>query len=121
MPELGDLPDTLIFLYSIPQSKLAPATVALTPVDIGTHDPLTWTLTQTGTWFSALPTSGTSPQSFQITPGGFVTTTAAVYTGVITVTVSDPPGTIGSPHRIDLTLRVIDTPLFEVYLPLVRR
>ena len=85
------------------------------------NDPITWTLTQTGTWFSALPTSGTSLQSFQITPSSFVTTTAAVYTGVITVTVSDPPGTIGSPHRIDLTLHVIDTPLYDVYLPLVQR
>jgi uncharacterized protein YkwD len=121
VPQLGDLPDALIFLYSIPQSRLTPATVTLTPSEVTMNDPITWTLTQTGIWFSALPTSGTSPQSFQITPGSFVTTTAAVYTGAITVTVSNPPGTIGSPHRIDLTLRVIDTPLYDVYLPLTRR
>ena len=120
-PELGNLPDTLTFLYSVPQAKLAPATVALTPIDVGTHDPLTWTLAQTGAWFTALPSAGTSPQSFQITPGSFVTDTPAVYTGVITITVSDPPSTIGSPHRIDLTLRVIDTPIYQVYLPLVVR
>jgi uncharacterized protein YkwD len=120
-PELGNLPESLTFLYSIPQAKLAPKTVALTPTDIGAHNLLTWTVTQTGTWFSALPTSGTSPQSFTITPGGFVTNTPGVYTGSITVTVTDPPGTIGSPHRIDLTLHVIDTPIYEVYLPLVSR
>ncbi len=121
VPQLGKLPDTLTFLYSIPQAKLTPATVTLTPTAVGTLDPLTWMLTQTGTWFSVAPVSGTSPQAFQITPGGFVTDTPAVYTGVITVTVSDPPGTIGSPQRIDLTLRVIDTPLSVIYLPLVRR
>jgi uncharacterized protein YkwD len=121
VPQLGDLPDTLTFLYSIPQARLTPTNVTLTPMDVNTNDPITWTLTQTGTWFNALPSSGTSPQSFQITPGGFVTDTPAVYTGIITVTVSDPSDTIGSPHRIDLTLHVINTPLAEVYLPLVRR
>jgi hypothetical protein len=121
VPQLGDLPEALIFLYSIPQSRLTPANVTLTPSDVTMNDPITWTLTQIGTGFSAAPTSGTSPQSFQITPGGFVTNTSAIYTGVITVTVSGPPGTIGSPHRIDLTLRVIDTPLVDVFLPLVRR
>jgi uncharacterized protein YkwD len=120
-PELGNLPDALTFLYSIPQARLTPLTLTLVPIDVGTHDPLTWTLAQTGTWFSAAPVSGTSPQSFQITPGSFVTNTPAVYAGLITVTVSDPPGTIGSPHRIDLTLRVIDAPFVETYLPLVQR
>ena len=42
-PELGNLPEALTFLYSIPQAKLAPTTVALTPADIGAHKPLTWT------------------------------------------------------------------------------
>jgi len=121
VPQLGNLPDTLTFMYSIPQSRLVPVTVTLSPVDVNTRDPITWTLTQTGMWFSSTPSSGTSPQSFQITPGGFVTGTPAVYTGSITITVSDPPETLGSPQCIDLTLRVIDTPLYDVYLPLINR
>ena len=121
VPQLGNLPDTLTFMYSIPQAKLTPAIVTLAPTDLGTHDPLTWTLTQTGTWFSVVPPSGTSPQPFQITPGGFVTDTPAVYSGSIMVTVSDPPGTTASPHRIDLTLHVIDAPFSEIYMPLVSR
>ncbi len=76
---------------------------------------------KTGTWFIASPSSGTSPQSFQITPGGFATGTPVTYTGSLTVTVSNPPGTTGSPHRIDLTLRVIDAPLDQVYLPAILR
>ncbi len=121
VPQLGNLPNTVVFLYSIPQSRLTPASVTLSPIDVNTNDPITWTLTQTGAWFTALPSAGTSPQSFQITPGGFVTNTPAVYTGSITVTVTDPAATLGSPYRIDLTLHVIDTPLRDVYLPLIVR
>ncbi len=118
-PELGNLSDALMFLYSIPQSRLTPATVTLIPTDIGTNYPLTWTLAHTGTWFTATPSAGTSPQSFQITPGSFSTTTPATYTGSLTVTVIDPANTLGSPQHIDITLRVIDTPLSTVYLPLI--
>jgi uncharacterized protein YkwD len=121
VPQLGDLPDTVTFLYSIPQSRLTPANVALTPIDANTNDPITWTLTQAGTWFTATPSTGTWPQVFQITPGGFSISTPVTYTGSITITVTDPAETLGSPQRIDLTLRVIDTPLHDVYLPLVKR
>ena len=121
VPHLGDLPDTMTFLYSIPQSRLTPADVTLTPIDVNGLASLSWTLTQAGSWFTATPSTGAWPQSFQITPGGFVTDTPAVYTGSITVTVTNPAGTLGSPQRIDLTLRVIDTPLYEVYLPVIQR
>jgi uncharacterized protein YkwD len=121
VPQLGDLPDALTFLYSIPQSRLTPASVTLTPIDVNTNDPITWTLTQAGAWFTASPMAGTSPQSFQITPSGFVTGTPVVYTGTITVTVTNPIETLGSPQRIDLTLRVINTPLHDIYLPLIKR
>ena len=50
-----------------------------------------------------------------------MTNTPGTYTGSITVTVTDPTETLGSPHRIDLTLRVINTPLYDVYLPLISR
>jgi uncharacterized protein YkwD len=121
VPQLSDLPDTMTFLYSIPQSRLAPVSVTLIPIDVNTNDPITWTLTQMGAWFNAAPTGGSWPQSFQITPGSFVTGTPAVYTGAITVTVTDPIETLGSPQRIDVILRVIDTPLYDVYLPLIER
>jgi hypothetical protein len=93
----------------------------LTPINANTNDPIMWTLTQTGAWFSTTPSAGTSPQAFLITPGGFATGMPAIYTGSIIVTVTDPAETLGSPQRIDLTLRVIDTPLHDVYLPLIDR
>ncbi len=121
VPQLGDLPNTLTFLYSIPQAKLTPDDLTLDPADVSTNSPITWSLAKTGAWFTISPSAGTSPQTFQITPTRFNTTTPAIYTGSVTVTVSNPPGTIGSPHRIDLTLRVIAAPLHVVYLPLIGR
>jgi uncharacterized protein YkwD len=121
IPQLGNLPDNVAFLYSIAEARLTPATQILTPLDVSTYDPITWTLAKTGSWFIASPPSETSPQSFQITPGSFATGTPATYIGSLTVTVSNPPGTTGSPHRIDLTLRVIDAPLYAVYLPSMSR
>jgi uncharacterized protein YkwD len=121
VPQLGNLPDTVAFLYSIPEARLTPTNVTLTPVDVSTHSSMTWTLIQAGAWFISTPSSGTSPQSLQITPGGFDMTTPMTYTGSLTVSVSDPPGALDSPHRIDLILRVIDKPLNHVYLPLILR
>ncbi len=121
MPQLGNLPDNVTFLYSIPQGSLIPTYVTLTPIDVGTKGPIMWTLTQTGAWFTSTPSTGSSPQSFRITPGSFDTTTPKTYTGSLIVTVSDPPGMLGSPHRIDLTLYVIDAPLNHVYLPAILR
>ncbi len=120
-PELGNLPVNQTFLYSIPQAELTPATITLTPLDVIAHKSITWTLTQTGAWFNVTPVAGTAPQSFKITPGGFVTNTPGVYTGSLTVTVTDPAITLNSPQRIDLTLRVIDISLHKVYLPLIER
>ena len=108
VPQLGNLPDNVVFLYSIQQARLTPANVTLTPADVATDHPLTWALTQAGGWFISTPSSGTSPQSFEITPGSFDTSTPTTYTGSLTVTVSDPPSVLGSPHKIDLILRVID-------------
>ncbi len=119
--ELGSLPDALTFLYGIPQTKLAPAAVTLLPTDVGTHDSLSWTLAQAGTWFNVSPLSGITPASFQVMPAGFDASTPATYTSAITVSVTNPPGTIGSPQRIDLTLRAINMPLYDVYLPLITR
>jgi uncharacterized protein YkwD len=121
IPQLGNLPDDVLFLYSIAEARFTPATQILTPLNVNTDDAITWTLAKTGSWFTVSPSSGTSPQSFQITPDSFATGIPVTYTGSLTVIVSGPPGTSGSPHRIDLTLRVIDASLDQVYLPAMLR
>jgi hypothetical protein len=120
-PELGNLPDEIGFAYSIPEEAQLFDDYRATPLDVGSGGPLTWTVTTEGTWFTATPSSGTTEASFWITPTAFLTDTVATYTGAITVTVTAPAGTLGTPHRIDLTLWVGDNPFSFVYLPLISR
>ncbi len=120
-PVLGGLPSGLTFTYSIPERRLLPAAHQVTPQNAGDSSPLTWTITTSGTWFTASPLSGATPASFFVTPTAFSTGTVATYSGAITVTVVSPAGIPGSPHRITVTLRVAHTELTEVYLPIVMR
>ncbi len=120
-PQLGNLPSAMLFLYSIPEGRLIPSSLTLQPASVTWPDALTWSLSKTGAWVTVSPSAGTTPQSFQITPPGFDTGTPGTYTGKVTVNVSNPAGTLNSPHEINLTLRVIDTPLHDTYLPLIDR
>lgn len=120
-PELGNLPDSFDFLYSIPDQRLLPLSVEMRPSNVGSEEPLTWTVTITGSWFTADPLGGTSPDSFRISPTTFSTDTVGVLTGEVLVTVVDPPDVANSPHRVDLSLHVIDQALEDVFLPLALR
>jgi len=120
-PTLGNLPTAVQFTYSIPDQRLLSAAYQGRPENSGNDDPLTWSLTSDGEWFTRTPPGGTTPASFWITPTTFSTGTVQTYTGAVTVTVTAPPGTGGSPHKIDLTLQVVDTSFSYVYLPLTLR
>ena len=73
-----------------------------------------------GSWFSVSPLNGATPSPFTITPENFNTQTPAVYTGLATLTVTDPPDTAGSPVQIPLTLHVVER-LYPVFFPLIMR
>jgi len=118
-PALGNLPEALSFTYSIPDGRLLPVAHQATPLNVGDDKPLTWAITAEGDWFTAAPLDGTTPASFWITPTTFETGTVVTYTGAVTTTAVNPPETENSPHRIDLTLRVVNTPLSTVHLPLI--
>ncbi len=120
-PVLGDLPDSLHFTYSMIEERLIPTAHRVELQNVGNEDTLTWMVAQEGDWYTVTPLSGTTPASLWIVPGTFDTDTVGVYTGAVTVVVSDPPNTEGSPQRIELTLQVIDRPFRYSYLPLVLR
>ena len=120
-PALGNVPDTLSFTYSIPDRQLLPTAHRVTPLNVGNSNSLNWSLTRAGNWFTVAPTGGSTPASFGITPTTFATGTARTYTGAVTVTVTSPAGTAGSPHRIGLTLQVVNAPVTFVHLPLILR
>jgi uncharacterized protein YkwD len=118
-PVLGNLPDALQFTYSIPDQRLLPPSHQVTPLNKGNDETLTWNIAKTGTWFAVSASTGNTPDSLWITPTTFNTGSVATYSGVVTVTVVDPAGVQGSPHAIDLTLRVVNASFSDVYLPLV--
>ena len=116
-PGLGNLPDSLAFTYSIPDQELLPASQQVTPLNVGNDDPLSWEVTSQGTFFTVEPLQGTTPESITITPTDFDRDKPNIYTSTITITVVNPAGTASSPHIITLTLRVVDTQIFQTYLP----
>ena len=116
---LGNLPDALQFTYSIPDQRLLPTSHQVTPENGSSDETLTWSITFMGAWFTVSPLGSTTPNSFWITPTTFVTTTVMTYTGAVTVTVTNPTGVEGSPHLIDLTLRIVNSPFSHVHLPLI--
>lgn len=116
-PELGNLPDSLAFTYSIPDQELLPAFHLVTPLNVGNADSLSWEVTAQGTFFTVEPLQGMTPESITITPTDFDRDNPNIYTGSVTITVLNPAGVAGSPHTISLTLQVIETPIFQTYLP----
>jgi hypothetical protein len=117
MPALGDLPDELAFVYSIPEQRLVPESYVLRPANVGSEAALQWAAAGDGSWFSVSPPSGTTPGTFQVAPTTFDGHAVATYTGALTVTVTSPAGVSGSPHRMDVQLAVISEPIHDLYLP----
>lgn len=118
---LDGVPERLTFFYSIPDQKLYPPSYAVTPVNANCAVPLSWSVSKDGDIFSVTPAGGTTPASFSVSPYQFVTDTAAEYEGSATITVTAPAGLDISPRTIRLELRVIDTPIQELFLPVVKK
>lgn len=120
VPELGGLPASAGFLYSIPDAVVAPISLTVVPLNVSTSDPLTWTVTSSGDWFSVAPGEGTTPAGFTVVPD-LLPQEVGSWSGAITVTVLAPDGVLATPQRIELGLVVTDQQLHYAYLPAVTR
>jgi uncharacterized protein YkwD len=118
-PVLANLPDSLGFYYNHWNGHLAPSLYELVPENAGSDEPLTWQLSQEGSWFVTSPLTGTTPASFRLQPTTFDALPVGTYPGAVTLTVIEPPSTAGSPQTIDLVLEVVDRPVVYTFLPLV--
>jgi uncharacterized protein YkwD len=117
LPILGNLPDEINFTYSIPDESLLPATQSFQPMNVGGADTLAWRLDQQGDWFDVQPSTGSTPDWILVTPENFDPQVKGTFNGVIEVTVLDPLGVEGSPHSIQLTLRVVDYTVLRFFIP----
>ena len=118
---LGNLPSDISFTYSIEEQRFFDEPGALTPLNVGSTLPLTWTLTKEGEWYTTTPVMGTTPESFWITCTNFATHVVSTYAGTITVTVTDPPATENGSQHISVTLRVIESAFPKICLPIILR
>jgi hypothetical protein len=120
-PALGGLPSAFHFVYSTVDEEFLQPNYEVTPQNVGSDATLTWEIATDSPWLALSTDSGATPQTFTITTTGFDTTTVAAYSGVLTVTVTDPIQTYQSPQVLPVTLRVIDWPFSNVHLPLIAR
>ena len=120
-PTLTGLPDELHFFYSRAEGTASPDLVRLIPQSDVLGEVLTWQVSATGSWFNAAPQQGTTPEQVILQLQAVDGLAAGTYSGELMVTVSNPPGTLGSPHSVSMTLEVIDGPLQQVYAPAIRK
>jgi uncharacterized protein YkwD len=120
-PVLGNLPENLVFLYSIPDQRMYPAYLDITPLNIGNNVPLNWKVTQERTFFNANPGTGTTPTAIHVTPATFNQKIPATYLGELTITITDPNGVDNSPHTSQVTLIVSDSKIHQVFIPGIQR
>lgn len=116
-PALGNLPENLVFIYSIPDARLYPAFQDITPKNTGNGDPLTWQVSKEGSFFTVSPGNGTSPTSIRVTPENFSKNKASTSTGQLTITVTQPKDVDGSPHASQITLVVSNNKFYQVFMP----
>jgi uncharacterized protein YkwD len=116
-PALGDLPNNLSFFYSIPDQKLYPSSMDITLTNVGSQDILSWQLNSEGSFFSSTPGNGTTPTSIRITPDNFNQNKAATYIGTITIDVTDPDAVEGAPHTSQVTLKLVNSQVHQIFLP----
>ncbi|HEX9617122.1 MAG TPA: CAP domain-containing protein [Anaerolineales bacterium] len=116
-PALGNLPDAIQFTFSIPEQQIIPAYHQLTPGLVNGQGPLNWHVQSDGNFFTAMPPQGTTPDPLTIMPTSFDLGNPGTYEGTITITVVDPTGVTGSPHTIAVTLQVVETEIYQTFLP----
>jgi len=119
--ELGTLPNNLVFYYSISEQKLYPPYMDITLTNVGSQDPLSWQIDCNGSFFSATPGNGTTPTSIRISPDNFNQHNATTLTGTITIDITDPDAVEGAPHTSQVTLKVENSQIHQVFLPGVHR
>jgi uncharacterized protein YkwD len=116
-PVLGNLPEQLVFFYSIPDKKLYPPYQDFAPANTGTSDQLNWQVNNEGTFYSATPSNGTTPTSIQVIPDNFNQHKPGTYTGEITIDVTEPTNVEGAPYTLQIKLQVVDYKIRQLFLP----
>ncbi len=118
-PALKVAPTSLNFLYDRSKSRLYPADhITLLPSNSGSEAALTWQISKNAGWVVLSATGGQTPSDsvdVSLDPGIFATD--GMYDGTLTVTVTSPSNTAGSPASIPVHLTVVPDLPYSIFLP----
>ncbi len=120
-PRMGGLADALNFVYFPEVEELIPERHSVQPQNTGTGSALTWRVEHSEDWFTVVPTSGTTPATFTVEPDAITGQTEITRTAVMTVTVTDPPGTFGRVQVVTVNLNSSEGEPGRAFLPVVMR
>ncbi len=121
-PSLGNLPESVRFLYIKSTGELITTDNYLQPLNIGTADVLSWSLSSTANWISLSATSGTTPDTLvTVSPQDLNKYNPGQYSGSLTFIVTSPANVAGSPDTIPVTLNVVVSLDKSVFLPAIVR
>jgi uncharacterized protein YkwD len=120
-PELGNIPDEIVFTYSIPDGRSAPTLKQITPLNIANDTTLTWEVISDIDWLTISPETGSTPDPISLRVSGVFSNTATPYAGSVNIAVDSPVEDSHSPHVIAVNLNFVDVAFDTLYLPTVLR
>lgn len=121
-PELGNLPDTLRFIYIVNENRLVPDGTIVQPLNITTSDPLSWTVSTDKQWIDLSPLIGVSPTSkFLVEANDDGSLSIGQYTGLVTVSLTSPLQVAGDSEQIIIYLTVVKEMNNRIFLPSIIR
>jgi uncharacterized protein YkwD len=120
--ELGGLPGEIYFIYEQSSAAYYPAWVTLLPQNSGGTMALTWTATKANNWVILSQLNGLSPNgATQVTISGLNTSIPGDYSSSITITVTNPAGTLNSPVNIPVHVAVVTDLNNFVFMPSMKK
>jgi uncharacterized protein YkwD len=120
-PELGSIPEEIMFIYSLPDQRSAPSIKQFIPQNIGNDETIFWEISSDVDWLSISPMAGSTPDPVTIAVSGTFTDTANPDSGTLTITTVSPTDVLHPSQVITVSLTIIDTPFETLYLPTVMR
>jgi uncharacterized protein YkwD len=119
---LGNLPDSIRYVYDRSTGKLYPSPLTLSPKNTGSDDVIEWTLQAASSWVLLSSTSGATPNGqTTIQPDSSKYQSPGTFECNITFQDKATLQAEGSPKVIPVTLVVVNSLSHKIFLPAVQR